>query len=90
MIWDNHYVLERLDKELTQKSGSYPFEKVYLTVAENDIPNYEEAVNYFIEYLEQLKLNKQSEIQYHKYPNEADMTVGLKSLFDRILKLLIK
>lgn len=90
ILWDEYYLLEKLDAALEGGEMKYGFGKIYLTTAEDDLANYQEGVDYFLEYIEELKMNEKAEILTKKYEGESHYTVGLKSLFDGILAVMTK
>lgn len=90
ILWDKYHTLNQLEKEGESPKVRYHFNKMYLTIAENDIAYYEDGVNYFSEYLTPLIDTKKSTIIKQKYLGETHMTVGLRSLYDGILQVLTR
>ncbi len=88
LLWDNHYLLEVLDKAQNENKTKYTFKSMYITTAENDIEYYQDNVDYFIEYMSQLTQSESTLISRKIYENESHYTVGLKSLFDGIYLIL--
>ncbi len=90
LLWDNYFVLEKLDTESKSGKQKYDFQEIYISVAEFDLAYYPENVEYFLSFIKELKSDSTQIVKFKDYEGESHYTVGLKTLFDGIQEILIR
>lgn len=89
VLWDEYTILEKLEKETESEEVKYEFKNLILSSAEDDMANYTDGVKYLMEFMEVLSDSTKSNISNKVYDKETHMTVGLKSLYDGIIKTMV-